>query len=352
MRETKAMTTALILAVGALCGMTPAYAQEHKAYALIVSGEGDEPNFSENYKDWVTRLYQVLTAGCGFPANHVSVLTEKKDLVASVQAEVSTKENVLKALKMLAEKVQPGDQCLIFLVGHGTAQNKTAKLCLPGPDLSSDDVADALNRFKAREVALINTACGSDTFLERCSLPGRTLITATNNPNEGNETYFMEFLLKAFENKAGDANKDGAVTLLEAFNQAAVECPKWYLRQYYVDEANAWRVDGKESRKLWEKFYGKIKEKALAPSEQPDTGDAEPQLGEWGTHWEGRRMPTEHAQLDDNGDRLGTAVFANNEFAPLKGAKEEEDGGHARQINPGKPRGDKKPPSAPIEPKP
>lgn len=319
-----------------------------KAYALIVSGDGDEANFAENYKDWSARLYKILTETCGMPAAQVTLLAEKKDLIPQIVHDVSTKENVLKAFKNLAATVKAGDQVLIFFIGHGSSQTKSGKLCLPGPDLKSEEVAEALGKLATREVALVHTASRSDSFLDACSLPGRTIITATNSEAEGNETYFMEFFLKAFETKAADVDKDGVVNLLEAFNYAAIECPKWYLRQYFVDKVG-WRVEGKQSRALWQKFYGSVKDKKSAPPENADAEDADPVLGEWGPQWAGRRMPTEHAQLDDNGDHTGTAVFVNNEFV-LLGEKDGEDGNWAGQITPGKPRGDKRPPSAPLAP--
>ncbi|MBI3830056.1 MAG: caspase family protein [Planctomycetes bacterium] len=319
-----------------------------KAYALVVAGEGDEANFTENYRDWTARLHKILTKDCGIPAAQVTVLAEKKELLPNVANDTSKKENVLKAFKDLAEKVKPGDQVLVFFIGHGTEQEKTAKLCLPGPDLSSDETAEFLNSLKTREVALIHSACGSDGFLDKCSLPGRVLIMATNSANEGNEAYFMEFFLQAYENKAaGDEDKDGAVDLLEAFSYAATQCPKWYSRQYL--EKTGWRTEGKQSRALWKKFYGKVEDKKEVPPENPDADDAEPQFGEWGPHWEARRMVTEHAQLDDNGDKLGTALFADNAFTPLNISKEELDGCCAAQLKPGKPRGDKRPPAKPLE---
>jgi hypothetical protein len=213
------------------------------------------------------------------------------------------------------------------------AQGDLGKFCVPGPDVSSDETADALKKLKARELVFINSTSFSSAFVEKCSAPGRVVITATNNGGEGNETYFMEFLLQAFEKNKGKAPLD----LLAAFNTAASNCPKWYLRQYFNKPEHAWRTEGKQSRALWEKFYGKIADKKMEPPVDANADDAEPRLGEWGEHWANRRMPTEHAQLDDNGDKLGTAVFVNNEFTPIAGSEEGADGFLAHKIILGKP---------------
>ena len=323
-----------------------------QSYALIVAGEGGEANFTENYRDWTTRLHKILTGDCGIPAANVRVLMEKKDLAPQIVSDISTRDNVVKAFNELAEKIKGGDQFLLVFIGHGTAQNKSGKLCLPGPDITSDETAELLNKIRTREIVFVNSAACSDSFLDKCSLPGRVIITATNNSAEGNETYFIEFFLKAFENKAGDQNKNGTVELLEAFNYASTQCPKWYMRQYFDATAGSWRTEGKQSRALWQKFYGKVPDKVMGDPENADADDADPALGEWGPQWESRRMPTEHAQLDDNGDRQGTAVFVNNEFMTLAGSEEGADGWYARRTVLGKPRGDKEPPPPPPEKKP
>jgi len=299
-----------------------------QAYALIVSGEGGESHFSENYKDWTIRLHKLLVER-GIPAANIRVLMETKD-AAPVCNDSATRENIIKAFDEYAKSVKAADQFSLFFIGHGTAQNKLGKLCLPGADISSDDVANALGRIPAKAQLFVNSAALSDSYLEKCSAPGRVIITATNNPGEGNETYFMEFFLRGCESKAADGNKDGAITVLEAFNHAATECPKWYLRQY-LDKTSAWRVEGKQARELWQKFYGKVAEKKMAPAAD-NADDAEPKLGEWGPHWEGRRMPTEHAQLDDNGDKIGTAVFVNNDYLLVTPGDENSDGFHAQKF--------------------
>lgn len=314
-------------------------AAEPQSYALVVAGDGTEANFTENYKDWAVRSHKVLTADCGIPAANVHVLIEKKELAPQVASAVSTKENVLKEFADLAAKVKSGDQVVVIYIGHGTQQNNIGKLCIPGPDISSDETGELLNKLPTTEVIFINSATCSDAFLEKCSKPGRVVITATNSNAEGNETYFMEFFLRAYEDR--DKAKTPTLSILDAFNLAATNCPKWYLRQYWVDADHAWRTEGKRSRELWQKFYGKVADKKEAPPENADAEDADPQLGEWGPQWEGRRMPTEHAQIDDNGDHQGTAVFNNSEFSPVTGSEEGADGWYARKIVVGKPGGAK-----------
>lgn len=315
-------------------------AAQGKSYALLVAGESGEPYFNELYKDWASRWHKLFTGDWGVPAAQVTVLMERKDLAPLVAGE-STREGVRKAFAALTAQVRPEDQVFVCFMGHGAVQNKSGSFCLPGPDLSSEETAELLNRLPARETVFACAVSSSSVFLDKSSLAGRVVITPNNDPAEGNETYFQEFFLQGFENRMADQDKDGAVDLLEAFNYAALRTPKWYLRQYLEDDG--WRVEGKQSRTLWQKFYGQVPDRKMAPAKGGDAEDAEPQLGEWGPQWESRRMPTEHAQLDDNGDKTGTAVFVNNEFTPLTGTGENADGRLAKRTVLGRPRGATKP---------
>ena len=310
-------------------------ADKPQAWALVVAGESGDSNFTENYRDWCTRLHEFLTKYAGIPADHIRLLMEKQDLIPTIISATSTKENVLKAFADISAKAKPADQVTVFYIGHGTAQGGVGKLCLPGPDITSDETADLLNKLPTKEVIFINTAACSAAFLEKCSAPGRIIVTSTNNAGEGNETYFLEFFLKAFE--TGDRAVMATQSVLIAFNTAATECPKWYLRQYYDAKEHTWRTEGKQSRALWTKFYGKMPDKKAGAPLDANAEDAEPVLGEWGEQWASRRMPTEHAQLDDNGDKLGTGVFVNNQFTPLPGSEEGADGFLARTAVIGKP---------------
>ena len=342
--------TLLFLAL--LCAGLPALggeAPKPQAFALLAAGESGNAFCAQNYKDWIVRLHKVVTE-CGVPAANVRVLMERKESAPGVN-ECSQKDKLLAAFKELAARMKPGDQFFLAFIGHGTLQNKVGKFCLPGPHLSGAELAQALYSLPAREVIFVDATSSGGAFLEPASAPGRVVITATNTPLEGNETYFMEFFLQGFENKAADANKDGVVDMLEAFNYAASNCAKWYLRQYYFKEKHAllgtWRIEGKQSRALWQKFYGQNPEKIMVPPLDAEAADAEPLLGEWGDQWVGRRMVSEHAQLDDTGTQQGLAIFDNAAFSPLTGTAEGGQGKLAKMTVLGKPRGDTAPPALP-----
>ena len=105
--------------------------------------------------------------------------------------------------------------------------------------------------MSAPSLTTTTPASGSGDFLPQLSGANRVVMTATKSPSERNASIFASRISRALSSGDADADKDGAVSALEAyrFAKAAV------LRAYDDD----------------------------------------------------KKLLTEHAQLDDNGDKVGSA---------------------------------------------
>ena len=67
-----------LFAVGILSATIKAADEpKRQTYALVVAGEGVEPAYTENYRDWSVRLHKLLTADFGIPTANVRLLMEK-----------------------------------------------------------------------------------------------------------------------------------------------------------------------------------------------------------------------------------------------------------------------------------
>jgi hypothetical protein len=145
----------------------------------------------------------------------------------------STGEGISAAMGTLAAQARPGDRVLIVLIGHGASATGGARVNLPGPDLTAADFAKLLGRwFAAQSVVFVNTASASGGFVAALSGKDRTVITATVNDGEKNQTRFGEFFAAAFAATDADADtdKDGRVSVLEAFVWARARTADSYNR--------------------------------------------------------------------------------------------------------------------------
>ena len=60
------------------------------------------------------------------------------------------------------------------------------------------------------------------------SAPNRVVITATKSAFERNESHFAQFFVDAFAKDVADTDKDGRISLLEAFRYAMTETKRVY----------------------------------------------------------------------------------------------------------------------------
>jgi hypothetical protein len=167
----------------------------------------------------------------------------------------------------LAERGRSSPAALwLVLIGHGTFDGKTAKFNLRGPDFSASELAEWIKPVE-RPLAIVNCASASGPFLNALSGPNRIVITATKSGHEHNFARFGDYLSAAIADPKADLDKDDQTSLLEAFLLAAAR-----VEEFYKEET---------------------------------------------------RLATEHALIDDNGDRLGTPA---DWFRGLRATKVAQDG--------------------------
>jgi hypothetical protein len=116
----------------------------------------------------------------------------------------------------------------VFLVGHGSFDQQTAKFNLVGPDMSAKDFAGLVESLPTRKVVFVNCASSSGEFVKPLAAKDRIVITATRSGSEQNITNFAEFFIQALANSTADADKNGRVSVLEAFDYATKLVAEWY----------------------------------------------------------------------------------------------------------------------------
>ncbi len=199
-------------------------------YALIITGAAGRPEYAIRYQSWRNSLAMLLRVSFGYPDDHVVVLAEEENR----QTRKPTRENVRKALADLQRRAVAGDVVLVLLMGHGTSgtganasNDDDAKFNLVGPDLSADEWAAAIKPIAGRLV-FVNSASGSFPFLQKLSGPGRIVISATGSTMQEYETIFPEFFVHAFGDTAADGDKNGRVSIWEAFAYASAAVKQWF----------------------------------------------------------------------------------------------------------------------------
>src|SRR5437764_1298218 len=97
-----------------------------------------------------------------------------------------------------------------------------AWMLLPKPAAEAQQ-SHLVDKFPSQRVALVNAASASGDFIAALSKKNRIIVTATRSGGEKNETVFGEYFAAAYAGDVADADKDGTVSLLEAFEYARRE---------------------------------------------------------------------------------------------------------------------------------
>lgn len=197
--------------------------------ALIVTGLGAEPKYQQQFRSLGARLSNALATKYGIPTANIAWLGEDSTNASKMYKGRSTSQNIMREIDLMGAAAKPNQQILIVLIGHGSGTGEETKFNIPGPDITAKDLNTALSRFAAQRVAILDLATASGDALPIMSLPNRIVVTATKSGYERNESQFARFFVEALDKDgAADVDKDGRVSLLEAYRYAAQETRKSY----------------------------------------------------------------------------------------------------------------------------
>ena len=220
MTRAVAILLASILVVG--------FAREAAAdqYALIITGASGGDEYALKF-DRIRRGFATTLREFGYPDDHVFVFSEQKE----PGTRQPTRDEVRSVLRELSRRATRADVVLILLVGHGTAfVGPDAKFNLVGPDLSAAEWASLIEPIRARLV-FVNATSASYPFLRALARDGRVVVTATDSAAQQFDTVFPDHFVAAFRNDAADLDKNGRVSIWEAFTFASARVKTWFTEQ-------------------------------------------------------------------------------------------------------------------------
>ena len=195
---------------------------------LVVTGIGGDPQYSEMFHEWAVTLIDAATDRNNVAADNVFYLGERLERDPGRIRARSTKEEVVKTFQVLARDAGPSDLVFVVLIGHGSTRNDESRFNLPGPDLTAAEFDQLLDAFETQRIVFVNTSTASGGFVTALAAPNRTIVTATKTGFERNESVFGGFFVRAYAEDVADVDKDGRVSVLEAFTYAVQEVRRSY----------------------------------------------------------------------------------------------------------------------------
>jgi len=223
--------------------------QAIQKFAIIVGGA----SYNKQHYDWflssTTMAYKLLK-NSGYANENIYYLFEGKN--EQDVDYLSTLSNFKKTVRDIKYRSGIADTILVILIGHGGFDGTNSYYCLSDSNLYDTEMADMFKDITRDKLIFVFSPCNSGGFIDNLSGNNTVVITSTRK-DEANRAAFIEPFLAAFDGP-GDSNSDRKVSFAEAFNFASAS-----VKQQYID--NGWGI--------------------LA----------------------------EHAQIDDNGDKISTEAL-------------------------------------------
>jgi hypothetical protein len=94
----------------------------------------------------------------------------------------------------------------------------------------------------------VNTASSSGAFQQPLAGPGRTIVTSTKTGGEKNEPVFAGFFAEAFKDNAADTDRNGRVSVAEAFEYAKAKVTATYQKAGTILTEHATLDDSREGK--------------------------------------------------------------------------------------------------------
>jgi hypothetical protein len=186
-------------------------------FAIIVCGIGGEPAYTTQFSTWANALRTELVDKLSFAPNQTALLVEKP---SSEFERPATTEELRRVFSSLKATTKADSSVFIFLIGHGSFSDKEAKFMLVGPDLTAKELALHVKSLPTRHQVIINMSSASGEFIKPLSASGAIVIAATRSGQEQNATRFPEYFVSALTKTDADADKNGRVSVGEAFAYA------------------------------------------------------------------------------------------------------------------------------------
>jgi hypothetical protein len=225
----------------------PTRAVAQDTYLLLITGVSGDDTLAAQYQKWGATVVDGAKKR-GVPAANIVYLAEATDKDPARIRARSTRENVTQAFTDIAGRVKPADEVFILLIGHGSFDGQLGSFNLPGPDLTAADFAKLLDKLGLQRVTFVNTASSSGAFLAPLKGSNRVIVAATKTGGERLDTRFPGYFVDALESDEADRDKNGRVSVLEAFDYAKTKVAAVYEQGGHILTEHATLDDGSDGK--------------------------------------------------------------------------------------------------------
>ena len=204
--------------------VTASRAVAQQTHVLIITGLGADPEYAAAFEKSGHAVYE---AAKKWNIPDASLIYLADSATHGVTGK-STKAAIENAFTTLAKRAGAGDVVLVYIVGHGSGEGQRSAVNISGPDATASDYKMWVSMFPKQTVVFVNASSASGDFVDVLKQSGRIVVTATKTAMERNESVFASQFSRALSTEEADADKDGRISVLEAFEFTKKEVARFY----------------------------------------------------------------------------------------------------------------------------
>ncbi len=203
-----------------------------QTWLVVVTGLAGDPARRATLEQHAGHLVAAARTRLGVDPQHIVQLGEGTTPAAGA-------EQIRRTLADVASRAEPNALVVVALMGHGSALGGEPRFNLSGPDLTAAAFARALEPLRTQEVVVVVATSASGPWTAALAGPRRAVITATRSAIERDETVFARYLVEAVAGEGGDADRNGRLSVRELFEYARQGVDRHYreLRRLRTEHA-------------------------------------------------------------------------------------------------------------------
>jgi len=198
-------------------------------YAMIVSGISKDPTERQAKDKAVADFSRFLLDRAGVKPDRLGVLVHNGSPIRK-DAKISTADNIKEQVRTFAKVIAPEDRFIFYYVGQANIVQDKLRLNLPGVDITHEQLAEWMNGLKVSSMLIVLDCPGAEMAVRMLTGPDRVIIGACT-AEQRYSTRFSQYFVPALSDDKSDADGDGKISALEAFNLAYKQLDELYRGQ-------------------------------------------------------------------------------------------------------------------------
>lgn len=230
---------------------TTIHAQANRT-CIVITGLGGLPEYEENFIRWGGAVAEA----CG---------KEPGSNVYSLDGRQQKKNTILQTFNQIQSSTSLRE-LWFFLIGHANHDGQNYKFNISGPDLTDTEIKKFISSLGGTRTYIIAATSASGVLASDLSQQHRVIVTATKSRFERQPPLFMSFFIEAVTSAEADTDKNGKVSLLEAFLFSDQKVSSWFEEKGRIqtehslldDNGQARLNDNSEDSKIEASAYGTL----------------------------------------------------------------------------------------------